>query len=245
MRWIRRLALIALFWPSTLWAEGLTIFAAASLKEPLDKIVADFPGSRVSYGGSGALARQVQRGAPADVIVLANTAWMDVLVAAEAVTAPVAFASNALVLVGQPGAPAVELTAADLTGALDGDRMAMGFVASVPAGIYGRQAFETLGLWEAVRPFVAEVENVRAALALAIRAEVPLAVVYASDTRVTPDLSVVARFPSDSHDPILYWAAAVSDTPTVHRFVAALTEDAAQMTLAAAGFCAVQGCPAP
>jgi len=118
----------------------------------------------------------------------------------------------------------------------------MGFVGSVPAGIYGRQAFESLGLWESVQPHVAEVDNVRAALALASRGEVPLAVVYASDGRAVPELPVVARFPAGSHDPIVYWAAAVSKAPEAARFVDALTAEVAQAVLSEAGFCSVTGC---
>jgi len=82
MEWIKRLAVMALLAPGPVWAEDLVIFAAASLKEPLDRIVADWPETRVSYGGSGALARQIQQGAPADVVLLANAAWMNVLVEA-------------------------------------------------------------------------------------------------------------------------------------------------------------------
>ncbi|MEO0905476.1 MAG: substrate-binding domain-containing protein, partial [Pseudomonadota bacterium] len=48
------------------------VFAAASLKEPLDQIAAQFEGVVVSYGGSGTLARQASLGAPADIVLLAN-----------------------------------------------------------------------------------------------------------------------------------------------------------------------------
>ena len=63
--------------------------------------------------------------------------------------------------------------------ALGTGRLAMGFTASVPAGIYGKAALETLGLWDGVQGQLAEVDNVRAALALvadslAERAERPV-----------------------------------------------------------------------
>ena len=237
MIWFRRLVFALLFWPVPAAAEDVLIFAAASLKEPLDRIVADWPGAKVSYGGSGALARQVQQGAPADVVLLANDDWMDVLVAEGAVDDPVAFAGNRLVLVGQPGMGPVDLTAEGISGALGVGRLAMGFTASVPAGIYGRQAIESLGLWDMLAARVAEVDNVRAALALVARGEAPLGIVYATDARVVPDLAVVAVFPVGTHDPIRYWGAVVSDSETARAFLDSLTTEAAQAVLAEAGFC--------
>lgn len=248
MIWFKRLAFAVLFWPGTVFADDLVIFAAASLKEPLDRIVSDWPGARVAYGGSGTLARQVMQGAPADVILVAHAAWMDALVAEAAVGTPVAFAGNRLVVVGQPGMADIPLTAEGLLRALGDGRLAMGFTASVPAGIYGRQGLEALGLWDSVAPRLAEVDNVRAALALVARGEAPLGIVYASDARVVPHLPVMAVFPAESHDAIRYWGAVVadSDNPQAAELLAFLTSEAAQVILAEAGLCPATGaCDAP
>ena len=54
-------------------SKSLTIFAAASMKDVLDQAAERFAeaGKRVvlSYAGSGILARQIERGAPADMFV--------------------------------------------------------------------------------------------------------------------------------------------------------------------------------
>ncbi|MEJ6398369.1 molybdate ABC transporter substrate-binding protein [Yoonia sp. 208BN28-4] len=223
-------------------ADDLVVFAAASLKGPLDAIAADFGGVVVSYAGSGTIARQVSFGAPADVVLLANVAWMDDLVARDAVdpTTVVDFASNALVIVGQAHATPLDLTPDALMAALGEGRLAMGNTASVPAGIYGKAALELLGLWAVAAPRLAEVENVRAALALVARGEVPLGLVYQSDARVVPDLPVVAQLPASAHPTIRYVGAAVSDDPHAKAFLAAVV--AAEDTLTAAGFCPVGGC---
>jgi len=229
-------------------ARDLIVFAAASLKGPLDEIAAAHGDVRVSYAGSGTLARQVQQGAPADVVLLANTAWMDVLVADGVVGSPEVFLGNRLVLIGQAGAAPVALTVQGLTAALGDGRLAMGFTASVPAGIYGKEAFESLGLWDAVAPSVAEVDSVRGALALVARGEVPLGVVYASDAFVVPDLAVVADFPAQSHAQIAYVGGVVtgSDHPEAAAFLAGLLGNAAQAAFADAGFCGLPAdCAAP
>lgn len=215
-------------------AAPLVVFAAASLKEPVDVIAAEFGDVVVSYGGSGTLARQVQLGAPADVILLANTEWMDVLETAGAVSGVQVFAGNTLVLAGR-GAD-VPLTPEGLRMALGDGRLAMGFTAAVPAGIYGKQALDTLGVWDVAGPRVVEVDNVRAALALVARDEAPLGVTYATDLRAVDGLRAVAVFPAESHDPIRYVGALVSDDPRAAAFLAAVTGARGQAVLAGAGF---------
>ena len=59
--------------------------------------------------------------------------------------------------------------------------LAMGDPDHVPAGIYGRQALEALGLWPQLEPRVVRAENVRAALALVARGEAAGAIVYETD----------------------------------------------------------------
>lgn len=230
------LAYLVTFWCSaTVVAADITVFAAASLKEPLDLIAADFGGVTVAYGGSGTLARQVSLGAPADVVILANSDWMDFLEGEGRITDRTDILSNALVLVAHDPIP-VDLTPESLTSALGDGRLAMGFTASVPAGIYGKAALVELGLWDAVATQVAEVDNVRAALALVARGEVPLGIVYATDARVVPDLHIAASFPSDSHPPIRYVAGLASDAPDAAAFLAYLQTPEAQAIFATAGF---------
>ncbi len=88
-RWSRRafLTMTLCFTVNALAAEPappLTVFAAASLKESMDEATATYEKSsgqavRVSYGGSSALARQIEQGAPADVFISADLDWMDTL----------------------------------------------------------------------------------------------------------------------------------------------------------------------
>ena len=64
---------LALLPPPALGQETLTVFAAASLKNALDDVDREFAkaaGSKVtaSYAASSALAKQIEQGAPADVV---------------------------------------------------------------------------------------------------------------------------------------------------------------------------------
>ncbi|MEL6682663.1 MAG: molybdate ABC transporter substrate-binding protein [Pseudomonadota bacterium] len=242
---LRIFLLVFCFFCSAARAE-VTVFAAASLKEPVDKLAASFEDVVVSYGGSSTLARQVSLGAPADVILLANTAWMEVLVdSGQVVPDSVAdFASNRLVLVGAAGASDVLLDPPSLMQALDGGRLAVGLTEAVPAGIYAKAALSSLGLWEAIGPHLAEVDNVRAALALVARGQAPLAIVYATDVRVTDAVRQVAIFPEKSHPAIRYQAALTRNARLeAKEFLALLVGETGQEHLAHAGFLPVPGGP--
>ena len=195
------------------------VFAAASLKEALDEAAEAFTyqsGSDVvlSYAGSSTLARQIEAGAPVDVFVSANVAWMDELAKKSLIeeASRIVLLGNTLVLIGHQSAPdQIDLNDSKaVVSALGNGPLAMAIVDAVPAGIYGRQAMETLGLWQLVGPKVAQTDNVRAAMALVGLGAAPLGIVYASDAQADPRVVVRAVFPDDSHDKVHYPAAITS-----------------------------------
>ena len=84
---------------------------------------------------------------------------------------------NALTLIGPAGAAPLDLGPGIIERLGDG-RVAMALVNAVPAGVYGKAALETLGLWQEIAPKVAQTDNVRAALALVALGEASLGIVY-------------------------------------------------------------------
>ena len=188
-------------------SAGPVVFAAASLKPALDRIATEITPMRLSYGGSGALARQITQGAPADIFLSANPAWMDAITPRLIPNTRRDLLGNALVLVG----PA-QATAIDLQNWQPDGRIATGFTKAVPAGQYAREAFTTLGLWDDIQPHIVEVENVRAALAMVTRGELPYAVTYASDAQAEPSVKILHRFAPETHSPIRYPLALINET---------------------------------
>lgn len=228
-------------------ADRITVFAAASLRGALDEVVQTHDADvAVSYAGSGLIARQVAQGAPADVILLANTAWMDWLADRNLLDADhrIDLLGNSLVLIGPQNAPDMaDISVAALTERLAGGRLAIGQTLGVPAGIYGRQWLEATGLWPALSTQLAEVENVRMALALVSRGEAPLGLVYASDALADPGVRAVHQIDPRSHDPIIYPVAVLRDraTPLVTSFMARLQSPEATAIFARHGFSAPGG----
>lgn len=199
-------------------APPIDLFAAASLREMLDAAIDAHDRRtgrtvRATYAGSAQLARQIAAGAPADLFIPADSVWMDWLDQSGLVEPGTRrrLAANRLVLIApatSPGGP-VDLTApGDFVERLGDGRLAMAEPA-MPAGRYGQAALTRLNLWSGVRDRIAPGVDVRAALALVARGEVPLGIVYATDARVEPRVRVVARFPAASHPPIVYPAALI------------------------------------
>ena len=201
--------------------KRLTVFAAASLKNAMDDIADAWRGGSghdltVSLAGSSALARQIQQGAPADVFISANVAWMDALEKDGLIRdgSRIDLLRNAIVLIahGRDAEPVALEPDLDLPGLLGEGRLAMALVDAVPAGIYGRAALESLGLWAAVRNRVAQADNVRAALALVATGEAPYGIVYRTDAAADDNVSVVATFAAGTHPPIVYPAAITAES---------------------------------
>lgn len=215
-------ALVLSLVPPTARADDVVVFAAASLANALAEIETGFEAATghdlvVSLGGSSALARQIEQGAPADIFLSASPDWMDRLDAAGLLEPGSRFdlLGNALVLIGYGDAAPVAIEPGfDLTGLLGSGRLAMALVDSVPAGIYGKAALQSLGLWESVEPLVAQADNVRAALAFVAIGEAPYGIVYATDAAAVGSARIVGTFPPDSHPPIVYPAADLANRDT-------------------------------
>ena len=164
--------------------SDVVVFAAASttdVAESVARAVTAETGQSivVSVGASSVLAQQIARGAPADVYVSADPAWVEWLDGqGVAIAARRVVAGGRMVVVGPLGS-----TAADARSALKG-RVALADPSHVPAGRYARQALDTEGLWDEVEPRAVFTGSVRGALAAVETGAADRAVVYASDAAV-------------------------------------------------------------
>lgn len=214
-----KLAIALVLLPGIAFSETVTVFAAASLKDALDEVASGFEAATdhdiaISYAGSGLLARQIIAGAPADIYISANQDWMDEVEAAGLIADGTRrdLLGNELVLIAhEPPPEPLEITAdLDLPALLGDGKLAMALTEAVPAGQYGKAALDHFGLWDEVAPMVAEGDNVRAALAFVATGEAAFGIVYATDAKAEPRVSIAATFPAESHDPITYPAALLS-----------------------------------
>jgi molybdate transport system substrate-binding protein len=233
--------------PQPAAADDIVVFAAASLKDALDAIDADWQKSAgkhatISYAASSALAKQIESGAPADVFISADLDWMDYLDKQSQIAPAMRrnLLSNSLVLIA-PDDSAAKVDIAPnfpLAKLLDGGKLAMADPAAVPAGKYGKAALTKLGVWDAVETSVASAENVRACLLLVARGEAPYGIVYKTDAAIEPKVKILGTFPADSVPAITYPIAvtASSKNPDAKTFSTYLSSPEAQKQFEHFGF---------
>jgi len=233
VRFVLALVATAVTATSTAATAPVRVFAAASLTDAVGALIAESGVESVGiFASSGALARQIDQGAPADVFLSANPEWMAFLEGRGALaTPPEDFASNRLVAVTRESRTPPFLAA--MIG--EGARLATADTEGAPAGVYARAALVHLGLWDRAGGRHVQSANVRDALGWALRGDADLAIVYRTDALPYPELSL-EELPADAHPPIRYVAAAVSDDPRAAAFLRMLTGAKGRAALASFGF---------
>ncbi len=242
------LLLSLLFGPvSQAHAEGLIVFAAASLTDVMKQVASRWQANghealRFNFAASSTLARQLDQGATASIFASADRQWMDWAATRHLLAADTRrdLLGNSLVIV----VPASNLTAAthgmpDLMTLLGANgRLAVGDPSHVPAGIYAQQSLTQLGLWARLEPRLARADSVRSALQLVARGEAPVGIVYATDTALVPNVRILGVVPDASHEPIVYPFAVTraGDTPQARALLGFLAGPEARALFQAAGF---------
>jgi molybdate transport system substrate-binding protein len=146
------------------------VAAASDLQFALDEIVTRFQRDtgialRVSYGSSGNFTRQIEQGAPFELFLSADEAYVDRLAARGLTRGDGAlYAIGRIVLFAPHGSPlepdpGLKNLAARLASG-DSGRLAIANPEHAPYGRAAEQALRSLGVWEAVQPKLLLGENV-------------------------------------------------------------------------------------
>ncbi|MCG8549102.1 MAG: molybdate ABC transporter substrate-binding protein [Desulfobacterales bacterium] len=156
-----------------------------------------------NFASSGALAKQIEQGAPADIYISANPKWMAHLVGMGKVKVGTekVFAHNALVFVGKPGTGVHGMN--DLQKLA---RVALGSPGSVPAGQYAKQAMDKVGVYDGMlkKGQLVMAKDVRQALIYADRGEADGAFVYKTDAMLAVSAKVLFEVPIEFYGRVTY-----------------------------------------
>ena len=206
-------------------ADGkVTVFAAASLTNALTDIGVLYEKEKAtkivhSFASSSTLAKQIESGAPADIFISADTKWMNYLQDKKLINTASRkeFLANKLVLIAPKGRGFnVKFDKSfDFSKSFDG-RLCTGDIDSVPAGIYAKDSLIYLNWWDSIKTRIVGTQGVRGALAFVERGECAAGIVYETDAKISNKVEIVATFPEESHKPIVYPMAFVSNAKNVN-----------------------------
>ncbi len=215
---------------------SITVFAAASLTDVIQELVRLFelqePNITVHthIGPTSLLARQIQQGAPADLFLSASPEWTEFLRKRNLVIgSEISFTGNTLVVLGSTNTQSVST----LLEFSSEQRLAMADPTHVPAGVYGKQALQCTGEWDAFEPRILPTLDVRAALTAVQSGAAELAMVYGSDVTLAPDLNVVFEVPDSCMPEIKYTLCIIRGTssPESATLFATFIADSSQLGL--------------
>lgn len=171
---------------ATVRAATLRVAAAADLTRALTEIVAEYHRATgrevtVSFGATGLLTRQIENGAPYDMLLAADASFVDRL-DRESLTLPGTrrvYALGTVVVWTRPDGPKPPSSLRNLTADVYG-RIAIANPTVAPYGRAARQALERAGVWRAVQPRVVYGENVSQTLQFAQSGNADVALVALS-----------------------------------------------------------------
>jgi molybdate transport system substrate-binding protein len=188
-------------------AADINLSIAASLKDVINELSDSFarknPGVKFlkNYGASGALAKQIENGAPADIFISANMEWMDYLKNKKLVdlSSIGTFAYNTLVFAGS-----AEKKVAGMQDLARLEKIAIGSPKSVPAGEYAMAAMKKAGIDTQMEKKLVMARDVRDCLMYSERGEVDGSFVYRTDALQAKQTKILFTVPQDLYPRVVY-----------------------------------------
>lgn len=215
--------------------QELQVSAAASLTDVTKDLEQAFETKHKSinvtfnYGGSGALRQQIEKGAPVDVLMSANTKDVDALKEQKKASYTYEYAKNKLVLIGTK-----DSTYTSVKDLKANDKLAIGEAKSVPAGKYAEQYLRVHHLYDQVKSNLVFAKDVRQVLNYVEKGNAQLGYVYKTDlyqSQENGNSKVKALNTANLNNPIIYKAAATSDKKTAKAWIDFLKTDKAKNIL--------------
>lgn len=197
----------------------MNISAAVSLKDALEEIQKNYetknPNIKLVYnlGASGALQKQIEQGAPADIFMSAAPKQMNDLEAKNLVSKSTRknLVENKLVIV-VPKASNINIAKYEDLAKNDVQKISIGEPGSVPAGQYAQEVLTKLSIWDKIKDKAVLAKDVRTVLTYVETGNVEAGIVYKTDAISSNKINIVATAPEGSHQPIVYPVAVLSGT---------------------------------
>ncbi|MGN7360331.1 molybdate ABC transporter substrate-binding protein [Paenibacillus sp. SAFN-054] len=197
----------------------LTISAAASMTDALGEIEKSYEAAhpnielRFNFGGSGALQKQIEQGAPADLFLSAATKNMTPLIEQNLIEEgkELTLLTNELVAVVPADGKAAVAALEDLDKA-EVKKVAVGIPESVPAGNYAKEALTNAKQWDALQPKMVQAKDVRQVLQYVETGNADVGFVYKTDALTSQKVKIAFVVDPASYSVIEYPIGVVQAT---------------------------------
>lgn len=207
---------------SLVFADTLTISAAASLKEVMTDIKSEYektyPSDKIifNFGGSGALQKQIENGAPVDIFISAATKQMNELVNKNLILPNSNFIllENSIVLI-KPKNSKLKVSSFNDLIKPEVKKIAIGEISSVPVGQYSMEIFNNLKINEKISNKLIYGKDVLSVLSWVESDNVDLGIVYKTDAISSTRVIIIANAPANSHKPVEYPIGIVKDSKNI------------------------------
>jgi len=198
----------------------INLFAAASLTNALTELNQKYKDSNpwvsfsTNFAGSGALQQQIENAVPGqvDIFISAASAQMNNLQNKNLLIDSTRknLLNNNVVLIVPKNSTWNINSFSDLATATN-KTLALGAPASVPAGAYAQEAFELLGIWDAVQTAtkIVQFSDVTQVLTAVATGNADAGVVYSTDALSNSNVKVIAQAPNEINAKIVYPAAII------------------------------------
>jgi len=222
----------------------LTISVAASLTGTIEKVETNYIKEHQevtfqnNFGSSGALAQQIEQGAPVDLFLAAGLKPMNMLKEKNSIDPAQTrnLLLNHLVMIVPSSS---NISSLESLNASTVHRIALGEPLSVPAGTYAMQSLKSAGLDHALAAKFVFAKDVRQVLAYVASGNVDAGFVYATDARANSQVRVAQTVDDKFHEPILYPLGIVAksaNSAQARAFAAYLATPEAASVFAEKGF---------
>lgn len=197
----------------------LHVSAAASLTDVMKELAENYKKVhpeveiKFNFGSSGALQQAIQNGGDADLFFSAAQKQMDELEKSGDLAADTRkdLLINEVVLI-VPKDGAKDITSFEDLTSDKVARVALGEPKGVPVGQYSEEVFNNMKILDQVKAKAVYGSDVRQVLAWVENGEADCGIVYATDAAISQKVTVAAKAPAGTHNPIIYPAAVLKDS---------------------------------
>ena len=226
----------------SVFSKEIMVSAAASLKNCLEEIIPEYEKTSsdkiiLNLGGSGTLRTQIEKGAEVDIFISANQANAERLVKNGIAKKENVydFLSNVLILVKSPYSKSKISSVEELKNS--DVYIAVGNPETAPVGVYTLQALKNLGIYDTLnQDKIVYAKDVTATAQYVDMGETDFGIIYDSDKNRMKNPIVVADFPENSHDKIIYSLVLLNNNKETEKFFEFLKKDSTKEIFKKHGF---------